>query len=258
VEPTRHVDLPPELSPRRPRRRRWPVTGYPDLLAWPRRAALDRRVRRFRGPALLASLALALVLVLAVAIGVGYLGYLVLTGSGGPSGSTAGHQAPVTLPIPAARHAHRVRHPHRVVVGRQARVSSIRVFDPAGGEAARYPGLRLAADGRLVPAFTSETYATARFGNLKPGIGLLVDLGRQRSLHSVVIEATPGAALQLRTADAPAGSAAGYRLLASVPRTSGRTVVGVSGVARFVLIWFTRLPATSAGYRLTVIAVLVR
>ncbi len=108
---------------------------------------------------------------------------------------------------------------------------------------------RLAIDGRPGTAWTTDWYASARFGNLYPGTGLLLDMGRPVTITGAEISlgGASGAGLQLRIGPAPA--------LASLPPAA--RAGNASGVVRlrlstpvrgrYVLIWFTKLPLTSDG-----------
>jgi transcriptional regulator with XRE-family HTH domain len=105
----------------------------------------------------------------------------------------------------------------------------------------------LALSGNPATPWQTDWYASAQFGNLQAGTGLLLDLGQTVTATGVTIQlgSTPGATLQVRagtnSADLPvvanatdAGGA--VRLsLASRPRV------------RYVLIWFTLLPPDASG-----------
>jgi hypothetical protein len=139
-------------------------------------------------------------------------------------------------------------------------VSGIRVFDPVGQEAQYYPHLTLAPSGQLQPPYVSETYRSAAFGGLKPGVGLLIDLGSTQPVGSLRVTISAGAAVQLRAANVPAASAAGYRTVAGSPSTSPVTTLTVNPVVRdrYWLLWITRLPAVSNGYQVTVSRITLR
>ena len=134
-------------------------------------------------------------------------------------------------------------------------------FGPAGLAAAttrRSRRWRSAAT-RAAP-WLSQWYATALFGALKTGTGLLIDMGRTVTVSSVRVSlvATPGAGLQLRAGTKP--------VPAWLPRwRPPRTRAAPCGCGpaspvhvRYLLIWFTKLPPDNAGtyqasvYRITV------
>src|SRR5207248_5981352 len=83
---------------------------------------------------------------------------------------------PATLPAPSAT-------PVPVQVLPPARVSA---FGPAGTADGDNPQrAALAIGGNPAPPWTSQWYATARFGALKRGTGLLLDMGRPVTVASV-------------------------------------------------------------------------
>jgi len=106
----------------------------------------------------------------------------------------------------------------------------------------------------------SQWYATADFGLLKHGTGLLLDMGRRVTISSVRIYLGPygGANLQLRV-----GNTATIDGLKAVARASDAG--GAVGLrlreparARYLLIWFTLLPPNGAGqYQASVYRVVV-
>jgi hypothetical protein len=107
--------------------------------------------------------------------------------------------------------------------------------------------------------WTSDWYATAQFGELKTGTGLLLDMGRPVTITSVRIDlgATAGANLQLS-----GGSSVGdLTALSTAANVSGSVdlALGQPVLARYVLFWFTRLPPDNAGtYQVAVHGITVR
>ena len=62
-------------------------------------------------------------------------------------------------------------------------------FDPFGDQRERDSELPNLIDGDSGTAWRTETYRTSpRFGNLKPGVGVWVDLGTSQEVGSVVLE----------------------------------------------------------------------
>ncbi len=89
---------------------------------------------------------------------------------------------------------------------------------------------------------------SAQFGNLQSGTGLLLDLGHRVKISSALVRLgrAGGADVQLRVGDSPA--LASLRPVASAADASGliRLRPTAPADARFVLIWFTRLPPAAS------------
>lgn len=169
---------------------------------------------------------LAAVLLLAAAVGVGVL----LTsrsssppaGGGGATGTASA--APAVVPI-----------------------SSAQLFHP-GGSAGDHPSeVPLAVDGKPGTAWTTQTYATAAFGGLRPGVGLLLDLGAAHRVREVRISlAVPGDTLAVYAGDTPDAALLDTTPLGQVAQAPASTVVTASTpvTARYVVVWITELPTS--------------
>ena len=206
--------------------------------------------RRRQRPPLAWTVALGVVLV----AGIGGAGYLLAnTGqAGAPSART--HPA-------APRHPGQVSHAASAAGGVQAApapaVAPPRTLTPAsavafgasGGQGDHSDLASQAIDGNPATAWRTDWYATARFGNLYPGTGLLVDMGRPVTITAAAITLgrAPGASLQLRVGAAPA--LAGLRPVARAAGAAGVVHLRLTRPAhgRYVLLWFTRLPPGPSG-----------
>ena len=121
-----------------------------------------------------------------------------------------------------------------------AKVSS---FDPSGGSGFRSEGNS---------TWRTQTYRSATFGNLKPGVGLLLDLGSKQQLSEVTLNATTdGLTVELRAADDRAASVDGYKQVGKPAQASGATTLKADsgGAHRYWLIWVTKLAAVDGGFR---------
>jgi cytoskeletal protein RodZ len=138
--------------------------------------------------------------------------------------------------------------------------ASVAAFGPAGTADGDDPQrAALAIGGHRARPWISQWYATARFGALKRGTGLLLDMGRPVTVASVRLSlVNSGADIQLRAGSKPVPA-----WLPAVARVSnaGGTVQlrpGAPVHVRYVLVWFTKLPPDNAGhyqaavYRITV------
>ena len=125
------------------------------------------------------------------------------------------------------------------------------VFDPySHGQGENQQPIPLTADGGMAAVWSSQWYASADFGGLKPGMGLLVDMGQTMTISSVqvVLGKMPGADFQVRVGDTPT-SLRDLRTAARVTDAGGPVVVRLTKPVRgrYVLIWFTKLPLDATG-----------
>lgn len=151
-------------------------------------------------------------------------------------------QHPVGAPAAAARSP--VTHPRDPA--RALKPLSAVSFDPYGDGLGENSQLaHLAIDGNPATAWHTQWYASASFGDLKPGTGLLLDMGRTVTISTVrvLLGTTPGADFQLR-AGATASSLTGLHPVAHASDAGGQVSLNLTSPARgrYVLIWFTQLP----------------
>jgi hypothetical protein len=137
----------------------------------------------------------------------------------------------------------------------------VTAFGAAGQPGDHPQDAPLAVDGNPGTAWQTSWYASARFGNLYPGTGLLLDMGHQVTVNKVRVRlgAAPGAHFQIRV-----GSAANLAGLAVVARSAGpggviRLPLASPAHGRYVMVWFTQLPRDAAGtFQVSVFNVAVR
>lgn len=187
------------------------------------------------------------VLVLAA---LGVAGYLFFNASG--------HQARAGVHHPRAHHNHGTPNaagathpgPDSATRARLLTPVSAAAFGPAGIGSGDDPAdAPLAIDGLAGTAWHTSYYASADFGGLESGSGLLIDLGKPMAISAVrlALGQPRGARLELRVGDSPAPAS-----LRPVAREAGaggavRLRLAVPVVARYALIWFTLLPLDPAG-----------
>jgi O-antigen/teichoic acid export membrane protein len=128
---------------------------------------------------------------------------------------------------------------------------SATAFDPYGdGQGENSSLVPLAIDSSRATFWHTQWYATARFGNLKPGTGLLLDMGRDVTVTSVrvLLGSASGTDFQLRAGDA-GSSLAGLRPVARAADAGGtvRLRLATPAHARYLLIWLTKLPPDTSG-----------
>ena len=180
----------------------------------------------------------------------GFAGYLYFSGGGHPakagvhgSRSSDGHHSPSaagsTSPgADSAAHAHALT------------PVSAAAFGPAGLGSGDDPAdAPLAIDGIAGTAWHTSYYASANLGGLQSGTGLLVDLGKPMAITLVRLRLGQprGAHLVLRAGDSP--TPASLKVMNSEAGAGGivRLRATVPYVARYLLIWFTRLPLNPNG-----------
>jgi hypothetical protein len=142
--------------------------------------------------------------------------------------------------------------------------SQIRIVDPPPGDRAELEGVDALVDGDITTGWRTDRYNSAAFGNLKPGMGILIDLGEPRHLSTIEVQlATAGATAQIRVGDAdPGPSSEGdetiYQSYEPIgdPNSGGTTMLFTAfdpeQTYQHVMIWFTELPPEDGGFRVEV------
>ncbi|MFE7134444.1 protein kinase family protein [Streptomyces sp. NPDC057638] len=108
-----------------------------------------------------------------------------------------------------------------------------------------------AHDGDPSTFWTPNWYGSAKFGNLKDGIGAVVDLGSVQQVSSVAVSFSGRTGVELRVApenaEAVPETQKGFRTVASATGTNVALKPNVPVRARYVLVWLTKLPPISGG-----------
>ena len=127
-------------------------------------------------------------------------------------------------------------------------IRAVEDFDPEGTDQSERPEeTGFAVDGDTSTAWHTERYASAEFGNLKSGVGLLIGLEEPAAVSEVVLDApTPGARFEILGAE----GADGQR-----PRLGGGTTTGAEQVVPLTgdtpqsayVVWFTELAPDGNG-----------
>jgi hypothetical protein len=130
------------------------------------------------------------------------------------------------------------------------------VFNPFGdGDPENEDDAPLSHDGDPATAWSTVNYrGSATFGNLKPGVGVLYDLGTPQALAAVTVTTTtPGATVEVRTGEAGTGS------IDDFPVAAGGTLTGTDELAfdapvttRWVLVWVTGLVPAEGGFNASI------
>jgi hypothetical protein len=127
---------------------------------------------------------------------------------------------------------------------------SATAFGPAGtGQGDDPQNAWLALAGNPDTPWHTSWYATAHFGNLQTGTGLLLYLGRPVRVTNaqITLGSIPGADIELRAGNVPA--LADLRTVARATDAGGVVRLRLTGRVRgrYLLIWFTVLPPDPEG-----------
>jgi Helix-turn-helix domain len=156
------------------------------------------------------------------------------SGAGSGAGAGQGH----------GRHSPAADPPPRVKATVLKPVSATAV-GPGGATGDNPFNATFAIDASSHTAWQTSTYATARFGALESGTGLLLDLGKIVTVTSVRLSLgqVGRAAVELRVGNTP--GLTGLVVVASARDAHGTVALPLAAPvrARYVLIWFTRLAA---------------
>jgi hypothetical protein len=236
------------------------LTGaYPDIHACRRALAalpsrpLDRAPEPVSdpGPSALRRWAWRLVPPLAVAA-IGLTGWAVGSELGRVPSNARQHQAavpPAKASAPGTGKARLVWH----------RAPAIAGFDPQGDGQENDDEAGLAVDRDRSTAWTTDLYhADSHLGGLKSGVGLLLDLGKPKSVRVAELAlSAAGADVELRAGDQAPQQADDLPLVARRDQAPQRTKLLLDSAvkARYWLVWFTNLPPDEGGFRVGVVEV---
>jgi serine/threonine protein kinase len=124
-------------------------------------------------------------------------------------------------------------------------------FDPFGDGSEKPADIKKAYDNDTSSYWQTDFYEGANFGNLKPGLGIILDLGKVQDVGKVTVTFMGNTSVELRAAASDASSRPtsfdAYTKVAEgsgtgVPLKPDKTVK-----SRYLLIWLTKLPLTEEG-----------
>ncbi|MFI2201980.1 protein kinase family protein [Streptomyces sp. NPDC020192] len=137
--------------------------------------------------------------------------------------------------------------------GRPISIKGGRDFDPFGNDGSENPNdVTKAFDNSPSTNWETSFYLSPEFGNLKPGVGLILDLGKVQQVGKATVTFVGETSVELRAAGADVGSEpTSFDAYAKVAGGSGTTVVlkpGKSLKTRYLLVWLTKLPSDGEGH----------
>jgi hypothetical protein len=127
---------------------------------------------------------------------------------------------------------------------------SASAFEPAfSGSGDNPQNASMAIDGSTATAWTTDWYRTAHFGGLEVGTGLLIEMRHPVTITSARITLGNARGADLQVLTGRTSVLARMRRQASASDAGGAVHLSLArpSRARYVLIWFTRLPAASPG-----------
>ncbi|MCZ2858821.1 hypothetical protein [Blastococcus sp. VKM Ac-2987] len=136
--------------------------------------------------------------------------------------------------------------------GAAVAVSGAQVFDPFGdGEPENDDEVPLSFDGDPATAWSTLNYrGSPAFGNLKPGVGVVYDLGEAQPLSGVTVQTpVPGATVEVRTGESPDAALDDFPVAAAGTLEESTDLAFDEPVtARYVLVWLTGLVESPDGF----------
>jgi hypothetical protein len=175
---------------------------------------------------------------------------LALGGAGLALGYVVGELPPPETPFPQITVSSAPNAPAPVAI----RPVGGRDYDPEGDGSENKGAVPLAFDGDGSTAWETSRYrSSATFSGLKPGVGIVLDLGSPTPVGRVTVAfPVEGVSLELRAADAIGDDVSAVPVVASVVDAKRTTTLTPQGGvrARYWLLWITRLvEAPEGGFR---------
>lgn len=129
--------------------------------------------------------------------------------------------------------------------GEPITITGATLFDPPPGDGEENPDrVDLSYDGQPGTTWPTLQYkGNAKFGNIKPGVGIIYDLGSTKTFAKVQISTTlPGATVEIRTGGGKTGTIDQFTSVASAELQLSTEIPVPEGTSsQYVLIWITEL-----------------
>ncbi len=187
---------------------------------------------------------MVMLIMAAFVVGALFVGYRGLLGPGSaPSPNKPTARRTVTVSAPAVTVPASPAPQAATTAGGPIAILSATGFDPQGDQRENNSQAAKVYDGNPATTWTSELYATPQFGNLKKGVGLILDLGQPRSVHKVTIDLANGP-LDVTVYAATGPNLQGATVIGTAGAATGRVELKASKVmpeSQFIIVWFTAL-----------------
>jgi hypothetical protein len=136
--------------------------------------------------------------------------------------------------------------------GEPVKIASAKDFDPEGSDGNENTrDVAQAVDGDSSTYWQTQYYTNAQFGNLKTGVGLILDLGEVKQVSSLKVNFLGETSVDLRAApkaaDSMPGSLAGFHKADSGTGSNVTLKVEKPLKTQYLLVWLTELPRTEDG-----------
>ncbi|MDQ0991868.1 protein kinase family protein [Streptomyces sp. V3I7] len=131
-------------------------------------------------------------------------------------------------------------------------IKGARDFDPFSDQSEKPSDVGKVYDSSPATYWQTDFYLSPKFGNLKPGVGVILDLGKVQQVGKATVTVLGQTSVELRAASAESASEpTSFDDFTKVADGSGTTVElrpGKSLKTRYLLVWLTQLPPDNAGH----------
>ncbi|MEV6051578.1 protein kinase family protein [Streptomyces sp. NPDC052107] len=137
--------------------------------------------------------------------------------------------------------------------GKPIAIQKARDFDPFSADHSEKPAdVGKVYDNSPSTYWQTDFYLSPKFGNLKPGVGVILDLGKVQQVGKATVTFLGDTSVELRAASADAVSQpTSFDAYGKAASGSGTTVVLMPDKplkTRYLLVWLTELPSDGAGH----------
>lgn len=135
-------------------------------------------------------------------------------------------------------------------VSKPIAIQGAKDFDPFGSDGSEKPGdVGKVYDSAPDTYWQTDYYLSADFGRLKPGVGVILDLGKSQNVGKVTVSFVGDTSVELRAAsgDTRPTSFDGYTKVAEGSGSPVTLEPKKAVESRYLLVWLTELPPTNDG-----------